>query len=91
MMARVATFPSPPPSDNRWVLEILESSPGCVCCYHIYDAERDIGVSVSVYDDEQSLQAAETAVTARAREIEWQAPPPDEVRTYEVKGYVERR
>jgi len=91
MIARIATFNIAPPDDRSWVLETLKSVAGVHSAYHVRDPERGSLLSISVFDDEEGIQAAVDAISARAREIGHQGPAPDDVWIYEIVWHMWNR
>ena len=75
LIARVAVWEPMPTDDRDWVVEAATSVPGVRATYHLLDPETGNGLSIAVFDDEDSAQAAGSAIRRRADEIGWNDQP----------------
>ena len=70
-VARVATFDEPPPLRDdderraRTLYDLLRSLPGFVAAYYLRDSSTGRLMSVTVWESERALEAAERAVRDR--------------------------
>lgn len=87
VIARVASFPGQPTrfkSDHayRYVIDTLRYTPGCIACYHL--ANEDGSLSVSIWEDEDSMATGEAALLAVHDRLAIEGSPPTDVAVYEV-------
>lgn len=93
MIARIAVFEGQPDrftSDHgyRYVIEVLGKAQGCQGAFHC--AGTTDSVSVSFWDDEESLHVGERALGAEQERLNLQGSPPSQVGIYRVVNSSDR-
>lgn len=94
MIARLAVFEGQPDrftSDHgyRYVIEVLGKAQGCKGAFHC--AGTSDSISVSFWDDEESLHVGERALVAEQERLNLQGSPPSQVGIYRVVNSTDRR
>lgn len=88
MVVRVARFRDQPErfADGRyrWVFDALVRTPGFHAAYDVVEASTGDALSIGVFDDLESMRAAEQAVGDERRRLGIAAHPPDEVVVWDV-------
>ena len=89
MLVRIARFHTTPPTGSDWIADVLRGQPGVRCVYHASQPDADGYISVTVLDDEASLEQAGRAISARRKELGYQSQPPDSADMYVVDHCIE--
>jgi hypothetical protein len=88
MLVRVARFRDQPErfaeGRYRWVFDALLASRGFQAAYDVVDPSTGDSLSIGVFDDIESMRAAERAVGDERRRLGIAAHPPDEVVVWDV-------
>lgn len=91
MIVRIARFRSLSVEGRDWITETLRGVPGARSVYHGTQPGVDGYISVSVFDDEEAMQAGQQAIARRRLELGIESQGPDEIEVYRVDHYVENR
>jgi hypothetical protein len=74
---------------SEWVIEALRGVPGVTALYHCL-AEDGSAVSVTVFDDPESAEAAMAKIEEARERLGIEVAPADNAVMYEVVGSLER-
>ena len=74
---------------SEWVIEALRGVPGVTALYHCL-AEDGSAVSVTVFDDPESAEAAMAKIEEARERLGIEVAPADNAIMYEVVGSLER-
>lgn len=93
MIARIAVFEGQPDrftSDHgyRYVIDVLREAQGCKGAFHV--AGTTDSISVSLWDDEESMEIGERAIAAERERLNLRGSPPSQVGTYRVVNSTDR-